>query len=83
MLIEVYEGVERIRWYYCFAYALPMIIVAFSWGFYPSEYGTDRYCWLKPQHAIYTFIIPVVLVIIVSRLSYSINMCDVYNTFEH
>lgn len=68
MLIEVFE-VERsrIRWYYLIAYILPLIIVGVSAAIFPHGYGTDRYCWLKQDNNfIYSFVGPVIVVIVVS-----------------
>lgn len=70
MLIEVFE-VERsrIRWYYIFAYGLPLLIVFVSATVYPQGYGTARHCWLKTDnYFIYAFVGPVILVILVSGI---------------
>jgi hypothetical protein len=68
MLIEVFEAEKsRIRWYYIFAYGVPLIIVAVSCVVDPFSYGTDRYCWLRADNFfIFSFVGPVIAVILVS-----------------
>lgn len=76
MLIEVFE-VERsrIRWYYLIAYLLPLIIVGVSAAIFPYGYGTERYCWLKQDNNfIYSFVGPVIVVIVVSKYNYIIHL---------
>ena len=69
MLIEVFEVEKsRIRWYYIIAYCLPLSIVFISGAIFPQGYGNERYCWLRPdKYFIYSFVGPVILVIIVSN----------------
>lgn len=68
MLIEVFEAEKsRLRWYYLVAYGAPLLIVAISGFIDPFSYGTDRYCWLRADnYFIFSFVGPVVLVILVS-----------------
>ena len=69
MLIEVFEAEKsRLRWYYLVAYGAPLLVVAISCIIDPLSYGTDRYCWLRADnYFIFSFIGPVILVILVSR----------------
>lgn len=71
MLIEVFEAEKsRIRWYYLIAYGLPLIIVVVSCAIFPQGYGTERYCWLRvDNYFIYSFVGPVIAVILVSVLN--------------
>ncbi|XP_030748603.1 latrophilin Cirl isoform X2 [Sitophilus oryzae] len=64
MLIEVFEVEKsRIKWYYMFAYGLPLLIVFVSAAAYPQGYGTARHCWLRSDnYFIFTFVGPVILV---------------------
>ncbi|CAG2053339.1 unnamed protein product, partial [Timema podura] len=66
MLIEVFEVEKsRIRWYYSFAYGVPLIIVAVSCVVDPFSYGTDKYCWLRADNFfIFSFVGPVIVVIL-------------------
>lgn len=80
MLIEVFE-VERsrIRWYYLIAYLLPLLIVGISAAIFPYGYGTERYCWLKQDNNfIYSFVGPVIVVIVVSILLFIIGYSAFY-----
>ncbi|CAA9999974.1 unnamed protein product [Nesidiocoris tenuis] len=66
MLIEVFEVEKsRLRWYYLFAYGVPLVIVCVSCLIDPFSYGTDRYCWLRADnYFIFSFVGPVIAVII-------------------
>lgn len=68
MLIEVFEAEKsRVKWYYFFAYGLPLVIVLVSAAIYPQGYGTEQHCWLKTNnYFIYSFVGPVTLVLLVS-----------------
>ncbi|XP_039298598.1 latrophilin Cirl isoform X5 [Nilaparvata lugens] len=74
MLIEVFEAEKsRIRWYYLFAYGLPLVIVAVSCFIDPFSYGTDRYCWLRADNFfIFSFVGPVIVVIIANLVFLSL-----------
>lgn len=83
MLIEVFEAEKsRVRWYYLIAYGLPLIIVGVSFAIFPHGYGTERYCWLKTDnYFIYSFVGPVIVVIIVSffaMYTVSVFVCLAY-----
>lgn len=82
MLIEVFEAERsRIRWYYLIAYLLPLIIVGVSAAIFPYGYGTERYCWLKQDNNfIYSFVGPVIVVIVVSNIVYN-GRCKMHFTF--
>lgn len=77
MLIEVFEVEKsRVKWYYILAYGVPFLIVFGSATVYPQGYGTVRHCWLKTDnYFIYTFVGPVLLVMLVSGLDFSIFNC--------
>lgn len=77
MLIEVFEAEKsRIRWYYLIAYGLPLLIVAVTGSIFPHEYGTERYCWLRADnYIIYSFVGPVIVVIVVSFAVLIKEMC--------
>ena len=70
MLIEVFEAEKsRVKWYYFFAYGLPLVIVLVSAAIYPQGYGTEQHCWLKTNnYFIYSFVGPVIVVLFVSNL---------------
>lgn len=72
MLIEVFEAEKsRMRWYYTFAYGVPLVIVCVSCVVDPLSYGTDRYCWLRADNFfIFSFVGPVIAVILVSILPF-------------
>lgn len=78
MLIEVFESEKsRMRWYYLIAYGLPLLIVGISGALFPRGYGTSRYCWLRTDnYFIYTFVGPVIVVIIVSMTSLCVASSD-------
>ncbi|KAL3289919.1 hypothetical protein HHI36_023302 [Cryptolaemus montrouzieri] len=65
MLVEVFEAEKsRLRWYYLFAYGVPLIIVLVSAIIYPQGYGTENFCWLKTEnYFIYSFVGPVIVVL--------------------
>ncbi|XP_022914827.1 latrophilin Cirl isoform X4 [Onthophagus taurus] len=70
MLIEVFEVEKsRIRFYYITSYVIPLIIVIVSAIIFPQGYGTDQYCWLKPEnYFIYSFVGPVILILLANVL---------------
>ncbi|XP_064215508.1 latrophilin Cirl isoform X7 [Tribolium castaneum] len=70
MLIEVFEAEKsRVKWYYFFAYGLPLVIVLVSAAIYPQGYGTEQHCWLKTNnYFIYSFVGPVTLVLLLNLI---------------
>lgn len=84
MLIEVFEAEKsRIRWYYLIAYGLPLVIVAVTGSIFPHEYGTDRYCWLRADnYIIYSFVGPVIVVILVRKEIYYFYYDENCNAFS-
>lgn len=70
MLIEVFEVEKsRLKWYYVFAYGVPLVIVLISAAVYPQGYGTDLHCWLQTNnYFIFSFVGPVIVVLSVSFL---------------
>ena len=74
MLVEVFEVEKsRARWYYPFAYGLPVIIVAASAITDPVSYGTKDACWLNTQnYFIFAFVGPVIAILLVSYKNFFI-----------
>ncbi|XP_063929324.1 latrophilin Cirl isoform X4 [Zophobas morio] len=70
MLIEVFEAEKsRVKWYYFFAYGLPLVIVLVSAAIYPQGYGTEQHCWLKTNnYFIYSFVGPVIVVLFLNLI---------------
>uniref|UniRef100_A0A0A9VTS3 Latrophilin Cirl n=3 Tax=Lygus hesperus TaxID=30085 RepID=A0A0A9VTS3_LYGHE len=74
MLIEVFEVEKsRLRWYYLFAYGVPLVIVCISCLIEPLSYGTERYCWLRADnYFIFSFVGPVIAVILANLVFLSL-----------
>ncbi|XP_023245084.1 adhesion G protein-coupled receptor L3 [Copidosoma floridanum] len=68
MLIKVFEtGISRMRWYYLFAYGMPLMVVAIACALNPRGYGTEHYCWLKTtDYFIFSFVGPVIIILVIN-----------------
>ncbi|XP_023245085.1 adhesion G protein-coupled receptor L3-like [Copidosoma floridanum] len=68
MLIKVFEtGRSRMRWYYLFAYGMPLMVVAIACALNPRGYGTEHYCWLKTtDYFIFSFVGPVIIILVIN-----------------
>uniref|UniRef100_H2YA38 Adhesion G protein-coupled receptor L3 n=1 Tax=Ciona savignyi TaxID=51511 RepID=H2YA38_CIOSA len=81
MLVEVFEGRSRWKWYYLTGYGIPAVIVAVSAAVDPSGYGTDRACWLRVDSGfIWSFVGPVCAVILTNLIFLAIT---VYKMYRH
>ncbi|XP_069801940.1 adhesion G protein-coupled receptor E3-like [Dendropsophus ebraccatus] len=49
-------------------FGVPAVIVGISAAIQPDGYGTDTYCWLRPQSTIWSFIGPVAIFIITNTI---------------
>ncbi|KRY39703.1 Latrophilin-3 [Trichinella spiralis] len=65
LLVDVFQPERnRGKFYYAFAYGLPLVIVAVSLGVDYSKYGTEEYCWLSTEeYFILSFVGPVAFVL--------------------
>ncbi|RWS22300.1 latrophilin Cirl-like protein, partial [Leptotrombidium deliense] len=77
MLIEVFESERsRLRYYYLFAYGIPLIIVSICLYLDPYSYGTSRHCWLRnDNYFILSFVGPVVAIIMSNLVFLTIALC--------
>ncbi|KRY15506.1 Latrophilin-3 [Trichinella patagoniensis] len=65
LLVDVFQPERnRGKFYYAFAYGLPLVIVAVSLGVDYSKYGTEEYCWLSTEeYFILSFVGPAAFVL--------------------
>ncbi|XP_052775573.1 adhesion G protein-coupled receptor L2-like isoform X2 [Mya arenaria] len=74
MLIEVFEAERsRKRWFYCFGYGMPALIVAISAAIDHTGYGTETHCWLRTDnYFVLSFVVPAAVVILINIVMLSI-----------
>lgn len=69
LLVEVFESEQsRKKYFYLFAYGMPLIIVGISLGVDHTSYGTRRHCWLNTDnYFVFSFVGPVIVVLLVIK----------------
>ncbi|CAK8689707.1 unnamed protein product [Clavelina lepadiformis] len=79
MLVEIFEGRSRWKWYYLIGYGVPAVIVGVSAAVDSNGYGSTQACWLKVDSGfIWSFVGPVCAVILCNLVFLSITIFKMY-----
>lgn len=82
MVVLVFNATMRPLYLYLTGYGAPLAIVILSAIIRPSDYGTDRHCWLSLKHGlIWSFYGPVCLIILLNVFFFIVTVWKLAQKF--
>ncbi|XP_064407434.1 adhesion G protein-coupled receptor L3-like [Halichondria panicea] len=84
MLVLVFNRISKKWWiFFIIGWGVPVIPVAISAGIIHDQYGTEEYCWIAvgagDKGAIWAFVVPMLLVVLVNIFFLLAALRSVYN----
>ncbi|XP_064407206.1 adhesion G protein-coupled receptor L3-like isoform X3 [Halichondria panicea] len=84
MLVLVFNQISKKWWiFFIIGWGVPVIPVAISAGIIHDQYGTEKYCWIAvgagDKGAIWAFVVPMLLVVLVNVFFLLAALRSVYN----
>ncbi|XP_064396279.1 uncharacterized protein LOC135343205 isoform X2 [Halichondria panicea] len=84
MLVLVFNQISKKWWiFFIIGWVVPVIPVAISAGLIHDQYGTEEYCWIAvgagDKGAIWAFVVPMLLVVLVNIFFLLAALRSVYN----